>query len=232
MAFELLVVCTANICRSPATARALRVHLAALGIDEGLVRVSSAGIRALSGAPMCAISSELIDEQLVGMAAGHAAEHESRALTADVAAQADLILTADRSHRRDLLAMLPAVRARTFTVRQAARLASWVAAPTGTLPVARAAAAGEALTLDPLDPRIGAPPLPQTPLARLHWFAGELDAARGLAPTPIALTGTDWDVDDIGDPHVEGPQIHALAAQFEMAAAAAISAALAATVAA
>lgn len=229
MAFEILVVCTANICRSPATARALRMHLATQGVAADVVTASSAGVHALPGSPMCPVSAEQIGIYLEALEPDPAGDHESRLLTGDIAAQADLILTADRTHRRDLLAMLPGARAKTFTVRQAGRLAAWVAGPAGTLPVASLQAAGGELDLDPLDPRVAAPPLPPSAAGRLQWFVGELDAARGMAPKPEESAAVLWDVDDIGDPHVEGSQIHAAAAQSEAAAAAALAQAIATT---
>jgi protein-tyrosine phosphatase len=229
VAFDLLVVCTANICRSPATARALRVNLAALGLGNDVVAVSSAGVRALPGLPMCEVSEQQIEEHLFGLAPDPLSMHASRVLTADIAAQADLILTADRTHRREVLAMAPVARARTFTVRQAARLAAWVAGPEGTLPVAQLRANGGEVDLDPLDPRVRAPALPTTTGGRMQWFVGEIDAARGLAPAPKESPMSQWDVDDIGDPHVEGSAFHPLAAQSEAAAAADLAQAIAAT---
>lgn len=230
MAFELLVVCTANICRSPATARALRRQLASRGIGPDLLTVSSAGVHAVPGSPMCSASAQVIETHLEGLPADPVSEHASRTLAVDIAAQSDVILTADRTHRREVLAMLPTARSRTFTVRQAARLAAWVTGPTGTLEVANLRAAGVEVPLEPLDPRVGVPALPPSPSGRLQWFVAELDAARGLAPTPAEATASGWDIDDIGDPHVEGSQIHPLAAQSEADAAEAVASAIAATI--
>ena len=179
---------------------------------------------------MCEASAEQIEAHLGGLPPDPADAHASRMLTVEIVSQSDLILTADRTHRRDVLTMFPAARAKTFTVRQAARLASWVAGPTGTLSVAASRAAGAEVDLDPLDPRVGAPPLPPSPPGRLQWFVGELDAARGLAPTGEDNAAAGWDLDDIGDPHVEGSHIHPVAAQSEAAAATALAAAIAATV--
>ena len=51
--FSVLVVCLGNVCRSPLAERVLRLRLAELPDGPaGTVRVSSAGIRALVGAPM------------------------------------------------------------------------------------------------------------------------------------------------------------------------------------
>ncbi|RMG36458.1 MAG: low molecular weight phosphotyrosine protein phosphatase, partial [Gammaproteobacteria bacterium] len=47
---SVLLVCTANICRSPMAEALLRDHLKAKGLDRR-VKVASAGIRAMAGMP-------------------------------------------------------------------------------------------------------------------------------------------------------------------------------------
>lgn len=215
MPFSILVVCTANICRSPTTMRALRAGLADAGVSPDLVVVESAGVAAADGLPMC----ELADT-MTSAALGQPGEHRSRRLTADVARRADLILVADRGHRTGVVQLAPATRSRTFTIRQAAQLATWVVGPDGTLEVAALKAAGTVPDLPPEDLRLGVPPLPATPDTRLAWLVSELDAARGLPPIDDELTVAGWDVDDIGDPHVQGWDLHEPAVAVGLAASA------------
>ena len=113
---RILYVCTANICRSASAQQLLREAVAA---DPGLagIEVRSAGTAALVGAPGCSVAPALL---------GHAADHRSQQLTGELVAWADLILVAARDHRPSIAELEPRSRARTFTVRQAGRIADWI----------------------------------------------------------------------------------------------------------
>ena len=171
--FTMLVVCAANICRSPYTQALLQDWITVTG-REGEITVWSAGVAAYPGDPMC------------GHAADHARvdpfAHAARELDPGMLIDADLILTAERSQRGAVARMLPSSRPRLFTLRQAGRLGTALAAPLmdGQLPE-------------------GAPPPPVGTVERLRWFVRELDAARGvLAASPEADA-------DIADLHGPGP---------------------------
>ena len=211
MSFEVLVVCTANICRSPAGETVLRSRLADRGFDDTGVRVSSAGVAARAGAAACDLSTALVAGLLgpdsVGLATP-ADAHSARLLTAQLVASSDLILTADRRHRNRVAELAPAARKRTFTLLQAARTAEWICADGSVLAVADTRAGGGQVELDPGDHRHGVPALPPDPLNRLAWLVEEMDAARGVAPNPEGIEGV-WDADDVPDPHVVGFSIHA-----------------------
>ena len=115
MSARLLVICTANICRSPA---AERLFAARLGSS---VQVVSRGVRAYSGAPMCSASANWVLMNGGGSGEGHRSEPLQ---LADVRA-ATLILTSTRKHRAEVLTLRPSAQVRTFTLAQAARIASW-----------------------------------------------------------------------------------------------------------
>ena len=115
---RVLYVCTANICRSASAQQLLREAVASAPELVG-IEVRSAGTAALTGAPGCSVAPALV---------GHAHEHQSQPLTPELVAWADLILPAARDHRRAILEMDPTSRTRTFTVRQAARIADWLVA--------------------------------------------------------------------------------------------------------
>ncbi len=217
--FKILVVCTANICRSPAGEFLLRQRLGGYGITPVGISVTSAGVHAQPGAPACDLSVALVNASLASTAdvppmvsgtPGSGEAHRSRLVTADMLGEADLILTADRGHRAELAKLAPASRNTTFTLRQAARLATWITGPGGVLRVACAKAAGAAAPLPAGDPLESVPALPTQPLPRLQWFVAELDAARGMAPAGIE-SPPGWDPDDVADPHSVGYQLHPLA---------------------
>jgi protein-tyrosine phosphatase len=176
-----LVVCTANMCRSPLAERVIAVAFAnaadSARIEHHLVEVRSAGTYAEPGDPMCDQSAEMV--RLAPQ------EHRAQVLEPAMLAQADLVLAADRGHRGACARMLPACRPHLFTIRQAAALAQAVA---GGLEVGRLPE--------------GAPPIPDDLDARLRWLVDEMDAARGL------LAGADEGTEDIRDGHGEPGPAH------------------------
>lgn len=137
-----LVVCTANICRSPVAEVLLTRALAAAGD----VRVSSAGLHALPGQPMAAEMARLLDTPAPGFAA--------RQVTAELVRAADLVLVMTREQRSALVGAVPAAVRRTFTLREFAELAV-LADRTGAVPAG--STAGERLgALVRLAPRLRA----------------------------------------------------------------------------
>jgi protein-tyrosine-phosphatase len=149
--------------------------------------------------------------------------HSARLLTPAIAADADLILCAERNHRSAVIALAPAKRTAVFTVRQAGRLAQWIVGDGGVAEVGARRSRGEPVELPPGDFRALVPALPVEPLARLHWLLDELDANRGMAPATDRETYPQWDIDDVGDPHVLGYQIHDQSVRCTVDAASAIA---------
>lgn len=109
---HILVVCTGNICRSPAIERLLSAGLAGTGTV-----VTSAGTRAVVGHPISAPMIPLLER-----AGGTADGFTARQLTAELVRGQDLVLTAARGHRGAVAELEPAAVRRTFTVRELARL--------------------------------------------------------------------------------------------------------------
>ena len=112
--FRVVAVCTGNVCRSPMFERLLQVRLA--GFADAF-DISSAGTRALEGAPMdAAAAAEL--RRLGGDPAGFVA----RQLQENHLDRADLVLTATLSHRSKVLRIAPQLLHKTFTVPELASL--------------------------------------------------------------------------------------------------------------
>jgi protein-tyrosine phosphatase len=107
---KVLFVCTGNICRSPIAEKLLERHSAERGL--GLC-VSSAGTRALNGKPMHPESRRVLRE--LGVEPG---DFESRMLTADIAANCDLLLGMTRDHRAVARQLAPARWKRMFALRE------------------------------------------------------------------------------------------------------------------
>ena len=224
---RVLYVCTANICRSPSAA-ALLTDAVSAHPSLAALEVRSAGTAALAGAAGCDVAPALVDRWQA---------HRSTPLTAELIAGADLVLTAAREHRGVVLAQHPEARSRTFTIRQAGRIAQWMT-DSGVVEVARQRAglehgAGWAERFAPDDPRGSVAALPDEPVQRWAWLVDELDAGRGVAPaapvwvpeaehpvtrrtwwlarrapSPPPGSGESSEADDVLDPHILGPRLH------------------------
>ncbi|MCA0144556.1 hypothetical protein [Blastococcus sp. LR1] len=120
--FSVLMVCTGNICRSPAAELLLR---AGLDGDPG-VEVSSAGLAALAGQPVAAPVARLLAERGVDVDGFTARQLQPPALRA-----AGLVLTMTAAQRSAVVTRLPAAVRRTFTLREFAELTSLAGPGTG-----------------------------------------------------------------------------------------------------
>jgi len=110
VATRILVVCTGNICRSPAVELLLAARLPLP------LTVHSAGTSAVVGARIAPPMAALLDA--AGVPIGRFA---ARQLTRAMIEQADLILTATRAHRSAVVSIEPTAVRRTFTLTEFAR---------------------------------------------------------------------------------------------------------------
>jgi protein-tyrosine phosphatase len=110
--YDVLVVCEGNLCRSPLAERLLTSRLA--GSE---VRVASAGVHAVGGAPRDASAAAELTRL-----GGDPSRFEARQLTPNMATAADLILTATRAIRGQVVTTAPAALKRTFTLLELAAL--------------------------------------------------------------------------------------------------------------
>lgn len=123
--FQILAVCSGNVCRSPLVELLLRDRLA----GEAQMSVASAGTIARPGQSM---TVEMVNVAArYGVPATRAAEHTAARLTEDDVARADLILGLTREHRAEALRLHPAAVKRAFTLTEFARLIGRVEAHAG-----------------------------------------------------------------------------------------------------
>jgi protein-tyrosine phosphatase len=117
--FDVLFLCTANVCRSPLAEHLLRHDLEVrLGPGEASRwRVHSAGTRASAGAPMHELVRQVLAERDITVGDGVA-----RRVDAPMIEAADLVLTASRDQRAAAVGLVPSSVRRVFTLRQFARL--------------------------------------------------------------------------------------------------------------
>jgi protein-tyrosine phosphatase len=108
---HVLVVCTANVARSPLFAAMLAGRL-----GDG-VTVSSAGTRAREGDPAAEGSAVLAEHR--GLDLGG---HRSRPVSPELVARADLVLTMSERQRDHCASLTAGAATRVYTVREFARL--------------------------------------------------------------------------------------------------------------
>lgn len=125
---QILVLCTANVCRSPMAEVLLRARLDAARIGEE-VAVGSAGFLT-EGMPAAAEAIEVMADRGLGLE-----DHRSRRTTPEMVASADLVLCMARRHLRESVTMRPEAFGRTFTLKEIVRRSSEVGgrAPDETL---------------------------------------------------------------------------------------------------
>jgi len=97
---KFLVVCTANVCRSPMAEAAMRHALAARGLRPD---VGSAGIDALADEAAHPLSMEVVAQAGIG----DLSTHRSRPVSPLLVRNADLVLCMESMHRSVLVARVP-----------------------------------------------------------------------------------------------------------------------------
>ncbi|MEO3791936.1 hypothetical protein ABGB14_17140 [Nonomuraea sp. B10E15] len=114
--FRILLVCTANICRSAMAEVITRAMLAGTGLPAA---TGSAGVHALTGHPMAPHAlATLARLGLDGRA------HRARQLDPELVRSADLLLTMEAGHAAVAVGLDPAATPKTFTLPEFAALAA------------------------------------------------------------------------------------------------------------
>jgi protein-tyrosine phosphatase len=155
----LLVVCTANVCRSPLGQRTLQHALA--GASLGEIVVASAGTRALEGESMCPVSAEDLDP---GDGA-YATDHRARQLTGDLVREADIVITMEREQRSAAVQAAPGSQSKVFTLREVEALLGVLAERDGEPPADLASLAKALHSVRGLAPLVPAEPV------KKHWWS-------------------------------------------------------------
>lgn len=122
---QVLVVCTANVCRSPLVASLLRHRVMQAGLSD-VIQVASAGVLAVPGDTVDPMIVALLEELGVALAAKYATPVAERALRA-----ADLVLVMEEAHRQALFYRLPGALPKVFLLSELAGRYDEVADPHG-----------------------------------------------------------------------------------------------------
>ncbi|WP_105031412.1 low molecular weight phosphatase family protein [Arthrobacter ruber] len=113
--FNILTVCTGNICRSPAVEKMLQSGLDA--IAPNTFRVNSAGTRALVGLPIESSVASTLQTMAI-----ETSEFSAKQITTELIAEQDLILALTREHRSEIVNIAPSALRKTYTLRELARI--------------------------------------------------------------------------------------------------------------
>lgn len=111
---QILVICTANICRSAMAQGLLRQRLAEEGL-AGKCEVLSAGVMAVEGQPASGNAVAALAERGIDIA-----DHRARPLERGMIEAADIILTMQEAHRRAVFSMQPGALRKTFLLSEMA----------------------------------------------------------------------------------------------------------------
>lgn len=185
---QILVVCTGNICRSPIAEQVLRERLTSAGVP---VIVQSAGTEAMAGHGMTPEAAE--QAQRFGATTN---DHRAQQLTAQLLADADLVLTATRAHRADVVSLHPRASRYTYTLNQFARLLAQLPKAKEELPpVEDVPLVEERPTKEDASRNL--------PNENFTTLLTEIAASRGET-SPLANPADD----DIGDPYRQPPEAY------------------------
>ena len=176
-AFRVLMVCTGNVARSPLAEQLFGVWAARVFGQESTILVASAGVRALVG-------HDMTDDarRVAGVYGVEAVRHSARQLTPDLIAASDLVLGANRAHRRFVVETLPRASSKAFTLVEFAHVLRFLASGNGMVPNAE---------------------LHATTSARLGAVRDAAARQRGMVPPPSQLSDF-----DIADPYGAKPAVY------------------------
>lgn len=108
---NILIVCTANICRSPVAEALLRDRLNKHGLEDW--QVGSAGTWATMGQPASHYSVEILAEQGLDIAG-----HSSQVVDHQIIEESDLVLCMELGHVEALKAEFPQYASRIYAISE------------------------------------------------------------------------------------------------------------------
>lgn len=108
---NLLFVCTGNTCRSPMAEFIMKAMAGSQPCFAGM-RIGSAGITAINGAPMASTAEQALAQMGIPFTA-----HSARRLTPALVTEADYIFALEANHLRQIERLCPADMPRAHTLK-------------------------------------------------------------------------------------------------------------------
>jgi len=109
--FKVLIVCTANVCRSPLGEAILKKMVSAAGLNS-LIEVQSCGIWGMDGQKTSSLTEQVAKENELDLS-----RHQSRSIRPEIMKQADLILCMTPQHQQELIQFFPSQEKKIFTLK-------------------------------------------------------------------------------------------------------------------
>lgn len=195
MVFGVLLVCQANVCRSPSAAALFEHQIGAMALS-GSMAFGSAGVRPEPEAEWCRAARAYVRRR----GAEPTAEHVPRRLEVGGIESADLLLAMSRRERAAIVRLVPTAAPRTFTLVEAAALAD--------------AVVNQLWQIDSTEPSeasfvLSEPPRSGPLSGRLQWLVGEMNAARGLVEMPTSDERRRWARREPQSPNIDIDDVHA-----------------------
>ena len=122
---QVLIVCTANICRSPFVAALLQRRVQQAGLAD-VVSVESGGVRAVAGIAVDPVIVTMLAEMGVELAGKYATPVVESTLR-----EADLVIVMEEAHRQALFYRLPSALPKIFLLSELSGRFDEVADPYG-----------------------------------------------------------------------------------------------------
>ncbi len=110
---SVLMVCTANICRSPMAEVLFADQVKCKGLDMDKWQIASAGTWAQEGYPASRNSETVMKERGLDLS-----NHSSRIVTVDMMSQFNLILVMESNHKEALVYEFPALAKRFYMLSE------------------------------------------------------------------------------------------------------------------
>lgn len=107
---SVLVVCTANVCRSPMAEALLRARVESEGETW---RIESAGTWALEGRPAANRTQQVLEERGIRLL-----NHLARTVTLEIMKEFNLILTMEQGHKEALKVEFPELAPRIYLISE------------------------------------------------------------------------------------------------------------------
>lgn len=108
--YSVLIVCTANICRSPMAEALLRAHLGEAAVEW---RIGSAGTWAMDGEHAAPRAIKVLKKRGIDLS-----EHRSRVVNPSMLNQARLVLVMEKGHKEALQVEFPRFSGKIFLLSE------------------------------------------------------------------------------------------------------------------
>ncbi len=110
--FNILMVCTANVCRSPMEEAILRDMIKKQNL-ESFISADSCGVWAMEDQEASKLTQQVAEENRLDLS-----HHQSKSITQILVDNSDLILCMSPSHKQEIVTYFPSSESKVFTLKE------------------------------------------------------------------------------------------------------------------